>query len=307
MRKYIRSILLLGPLVGLLTASTSFAETVAERFEKAMKKKAEYCATHKIDPANRRCDITKLQPADPLATDEGRFAQSIEIPNPVPEDIGYKPGMTPQEYFDHLCKAEAGDFVFKTVENVEGIYQLRPRQSVSVETNHLYALEDPYGALMEGLEPETLYVGPSRYRFFESPDLSLKQPEWMKEYLHPTYFALPSVGAVVARYFGYDGRKQNTKRKQYDSARKSRYGYTWRGIIRPNDRELGIAGSELLVLDLQTNEVLGIHRGYAKFEIDERMGMSGYQWKNRCPTQPNANGGAPVEFILKVLRPTLQG
>ena len=37
------------------------SETVAERFEQAMKKKAEYCATHKIDPANQRCDILKLQ------------------------------------------------------------------------------------------------------------------------------------------------------------------------------------------------------------------------------------------------------
>jgi hypothetical protein len=69
-------------------------ETVAERFEKVRKKKAEYCKTHKIDPANRRCDILELKPADPLATEEGRFAQAIKIPNPVPEDSGYKPGMT---------------------------------------------------------------------------------------------------------------------------------------------------------------------------------------------------------------------
>ena len=73
------------------------AETPGERFEKAMKKKADYCATHKIDPANRRCDITKLQPADPLATEEGRFAHSIKIPNPVPEDSGYKPDMRKRE------------------------------------------------------------------------------------------------------------------------------------------------------------------------------------------------------------------
>ncbi len=56
MRRHIISILLLGAFVGLLTVSTSFAETVAERFEQAMKKKAEYCATHKIQPGNRRCE-----------------------------------------------------------------------------------------------------------------------------------------------------------------------------------------------------------------------------------------------------------
>lgn len=43
----------------------------------------------------------------------------------------------------------------------------------------------------------------------------------------------------------------------------TRYGITWRGIKRPNDREMGIAGGELIVLDLETHEVLGVRRGYA--------------------------------------------
>jgi hypothetical protein len=85
--------LMVSGLGGLLIANTGSSflkkqETPGERFEKAMKKKAEYCATHKIDSANRRCDITKLQSADPLATEEGRFAHSVKIPNPVPEDSG---------------------------------------------------------------------------------------------------------------------------------------------------------------------------------------------------------------------------
>ena len=62
----------------------------------------------------------KLEPVDPLATEEGKFAHSIRIPNPVPEDSGYKPG-TSKEYFDHLCKTEAGEFIYKTVEKVEGL------------------------------------------------------------------------------------------------------------------------------------------------------------------------------------------
>ena len=92
-----------------------------------MEKKAEYCATHKIEPGNRRCDILKLKPADPSAGRRRPIRHSIKIPNPVPEDSGYKPGMTPQEYFDHLCKTEAGEFIYKTVENVEGMYMMRPR------------------------------------------------------------------------------------------------------------------------------------------------------------------------------------
>jgi hypothetical protein len=290
--------------IGLLIASTSFAETVAERFEKAMKKKAEYCATHKIDPANRRCDITRLKPADPLATEEGRFAHAIKIPNPVPADSGYTPGMTSEQYFDHLCKTEAGEFIYKMVENVEGVYQVRPRPPITYEANHLYALEDPYGGPYGSNQPEIWFVGPTRYRFFESTDL-MRRASWeLKEFTHPSYFSVPSPESRVARYFGYDGREQKTMQKEYDTRRKSRYGYTWRGISRPSDREMGVAGSELIVLDLMTDEVLGVHRGYARFDIDENgVGTVAMQWRRRCPTGSNMGGGARLSFILKVLTP----
>ena len=56
---------------------------------------AENCAKAKLKPNDTACDILKLTPADPLATEEGRFAHSIKIPNPGPEGSGYKPRMTP--------------------------------------------------------------------------------------------------------------------------------------------------------------------------------------------------------------------
>ena len=79
-------------------------ETPGQRFDRAMEEFAEKCAKAKLKPNDTACDILKLKPADPLATEEGRFAHSIKIPNPASADSGYKPGMTPQEYFDHLCK-----------------------------------------------------------------------------------------------------------------------------------------------------------------------------------------------------------
>ncbi len=292
--------LVLGGTVG---AGHFDKETVGERFRKAIAREAEYCRTHKIDPANHRCDITKLQPADPLATEEGRFAHSIKIPNPVPADSGYKPGMTSQEYFDHLCKTEAGEFIYKTVENVEGVYQLRPRPAVTYEANHLYALEDPYSGPYGSNQPELWFVGPNLYRFFESPDLSRRLPDGLKEFIHPSYNAVPSKDSTIARYFGHDGKAPETMRKEYDSVLKSTFGYTWRGISRPNDREMGVAGSELIVLDLRTKEVLGVHRGYARFQVDEGLGQAGFQWGRRCPTGPNMGGGARLAFILKVGSP----
>jgi hypothetical protein len=91
--------------------------------------------------------------------------------------------------------------------------------------------------------------------------------------------------------------------REYAEDRKSRFGYAWRGITRPYDRELGIAGSEILVLDLQTSEVLAVHREFSAFEIDERYGTAGFQWRKRCPRQTPREGGARFMFLLKVLKP----
>lgn len=294
---------LLGLLVvmGCAAIAASTAETPGERFDGAMKRLAEQCAKLKLPPNRTDCDPLKLKPADPLATPEGRFAHSIKIPNPVPEDSGYKPGMTSKEYFDHLCKTEAGEFIYKTVENVEGIYMLRPRkEATDYELQHLYAMEDPYGHTYgERDDVESLYVGPTRYRFLESPFGSRQEPEWKKNSRHPSYFMMPDGSAQHARYFGYNGRDPKTMQRTFDSVRKSKYGYAWRGIKRPHDRELGVAGGELIILDLSTNDVLAVRRGFIGSVLE---GPRGFSWAYVCPL-PGGNRGLPHEFIFKVLRP----
>jgi hypothetical protein len=256
-------------------------ETPGQRFDRAMKEFAANCAKAKLKPNDTACDILKLKPADPLASEEGRFAHSIKIPNPAPADSGYKPGMTPQEYFDHLCKTEAGEFIYKTVENVEGILQMRPRGNAHYEHSHLYAVEDPFG-FEAG---EGFFVGPGRYAYYEVPNVVSARSE-----------------SKYTRYFGYDGRSIKTLQSIHDTHRKSRYGYTWRGIVRPHDRENGIGGGEVIVVDLDTNEVLAVQRGYAKFEIDEKFGLSNAGWRKRCPPI-QATGGPFGHSILKVLKP----
>ena len=138
-------LLLFGLIVWVSSGCVSLAETPGERFRKAMKEIEAACASRKLAPNEVCGEVAKLKPADPLATEEGRFAHSIKIPNPVPKDSGYKPGMTPEQYFDHLCKNEAGEFIYRTVENVGGLYLMRPREKVDeYKLQHLYAIEDPY-------------------------------------------------------------------------------------------------------------------------------------------------------------------
>ena len=128
MKREFVAVILVSLCIATLAACGSFAETPGERFRKAVKEIEAACAKRKLGPNEVCGEVAKLKPADPLATEEGRFAHSIRIPNPVPADSGYKPGMTPQDYFDHLCKTEAGEFIYRTVENVEGIYIMRPRE-----------------------------------------------------------------------------------------------------------------------------------------------------------------------------------
>lgn len=258
--------LVVGCFMGLLgQVYAANAETVGERFESAMKKKAEYCTTHKIQPGNRRCDILKLKPADPLATEEGRFAHSIKIPNPVPEDSGYKPGMTPEQYFDHLCKTEAGEFIYKTAENVEGLYMMRPSKGATDdELSHLYTLEDPYD-VTDDPHPQDYLVQPpfGQYKFMEilrtEDETDTSQP-------YMRYFR----GSEKKKrdYVYMDGTRSHripyVVKKEGTSSLKSRYGYTWRGVQRPSALELGIAGGELIVLDVQTQAVLAVRRGFIR-------------------------------------------
>lgn len=305
-------IVVIGLVLVLVTGASAgvFAEeTVAERFNKAMKKKADYCRTHKIDPANRRCDILKLKPADPLATEEGRFAHSIKIPNPVPEDSGYKPGMTSEEYFDHLCKAEAGEFIYKTVENVEGLYMMRPRkEATDDELSHLYALEDPYGHENgEAVRGEFKFVSPNRYAYFERPSHPPRFNEMTRRLSDDRTNHLKLEG--YERFAGYDSRHLESMTKETVQHLQSHYGFTWRGITRPHDRELGIAGGELIVLDLETKEVLGVRRGYIRSGMI-RNNLTGIWWLTgqSCPLY-GYRGGRNKDFdftywfVGKVLKP----
>lgn len=283
-------------------------ETPGERFRKAMKKKSDYCTTHKIDPANRRCDILKLKPADPLATEEGRLAHSIRIPNPVPEDSGYKPGMTSQEYFNHLCKTEAGEFIYKTVDNVEGLYMMRPRKKATDdELRHLYALEDPYGHTNgEATMGEYDFVSPNRYVYFERPTQPSRFNEVIRRFGKDNADQQKLEG--YERFAGYDSRHLESMKKESAQRLQSRYGFTWRGITRPHDRELGIAGGELIVLNLETKEVLGVRRGYIR--SGNMKSLTGVWWLTgqACPTY-GYRGGRNKDFdfsywfIGKVLKP----
>jgi len=299
MKRELFAVLLVGLCLA-FAACGSFAETPGERFRKAIKEINAACASRKLAPNEVCGEVAKLKPADPLATEEGRFAHSIKIPSPVPADSGYKPGMTPQEYFDHLCKTEAGEFIYKTVENVEGLYMMRPRKEASDdELSHLYALEDPYGQVLgDDRLPQDSYVQPAtgKYEFLEMPLLGFQsryRRYFRDEQAHPgrKYQTAIDGRSVFVPYIVAESEF---------STKKSRFAHTWRGITRPHDRELGIAGGELILLDLNTGEVLAVRRGYIRTGMVRNL--TGVSWLTGQVCQ---NSGAKREhlFVKGVLVP----
>ena len=302
-----RGLLVLG-LGGLLIAGCAASvfkkdETPGQHFDRMMKEFAENCAKTKLRPNDRSCDRLKLKPADPLATEEGRFAHSLKIPNPVPEDSGYKPGMTPEQYFDHLCKTEAGEFIYKTIENLEGLYLMRPRKRVTdYEMEHLYRLEAPYIEVHgEYDSPEEYFVQPhmGKYQFLEVPLTKLQDASHYRRYYrddnaHPgkQYQTAINGKAVFVPYVVAEAQTDTLK---------SKYGVTWRGITRPHDRELGIAGSELIVLNLETSEILAVRRGFKR--TGGVRNLTGVWWL-AGQTCPKLSERPDHWFIKDVLKPT---
>jgi hypothetical protein len=191
-------------------------------------------------------------PAEWLATSEGKFAHSIKIPNPVPKDSGYRPGMSSKQYFDHLCKTEAGQYIYKTVDNVEGFYFARPpKRPTDNDLMDRYALEAPdiertFQLMRATLqERATIFIAPpfNSFKFIEEPNLN------------------PIGEAPYLRASGYVARASEMKVEDAHTLR-SNYGLVWRGIRRQSDRELAIAGSEWIVFDTATKEVLAVTRNY---------------------------------------------
>lgn len=191
-------------------------------------------------------------PAEWVSTPEGQYAHSIVIPNPVARDGGYRKGMTSEQYFHHLCNSEAGEFVFRRVQDVDGLVQLRSmEQPTDDDLKSRYALEHPDAAIyFVGGLPERLFVRTTRYHYFEIG--------------FAPHHAKYGVSGPFTRFSGYDEYKDRGMKAIAIDRPLARYGFLWRGVKRPRDRENAIAGGEVIVIDTSTAEVLGVRRTYLR-------------------------------------------
>jgi len=196
-------------------------------------------------------------------------------------------------YFEHLCKTEAGEFIYKTVDNVEGLYQMRPRDPKDYfdRMREGDVPEDPFGHTnMEAQDPQFMFVGPPSklYRFFEN-DLPTQGSRSTP--LGPTVLGNVETDARFRRYRGYEYREGRPMIEDHVANLRSRYGFTWHGVYHEYDDLFGIYGGETLILDIQTNEVLARRRGF----IFRNSGGG------ICP--PDKTSESLYRFVVQVLKP----
>ena len=281
---------------------------------------------------NRGWDI----PTDPQQKAAYDYAHSLKLPDGVPKSkpfyfplarlralIPGQPDVSTQ-YFNHLCSTESGETIVKTVENVEGVFQMRPRGKVGDTPLDFdrYAPEEPTGigwSNDEGSDDQVyqMYIQPmyGKYTFMErpSPDASATLIRAVRD-----IGAHSPPGETSGHQTSIEIRPG--MHHQFDlpwmvayktvKQRQARYGFTWRGIKRDLDRRYSIGAGEYLIVDMDTNEVLAVKRRFKQSGYD-RNTNSHIWWGNArsCENEIFRMKGftpAPIpitDFIESVLHP----
>ena len=277
---------------------------------------------HAKDPRDTSCEIYRLTRIDNPEVWPYPDVPPVKWPDP-PKVSVYKPGMNGIDYWRALCKAEAGEFIYKRVEDVEGIYQIRPRKKESeYGMTDRYVMEDPYGYVdgEVGREGVFMFVGPPDigplsspyYSYLESAPVDLSIPYYRRDEFNGSLFDPRPENARFQRFYGYDHGNQKKMRMKWTIDLDSKYGFTWQGISRQKDRELGVAGGETADVELATNKVIAIRRGFILANTYSNGGIS-WLTGNACPEYSKMEGlGArrrrnkDVDFTLWFLTKVLQ-
>ena len=202
-------------------------------------------------------------------------------------------------YFQHKCETDAGEFIYRTVDNVEGLYQMRPRDPRDYFDRLRYGdiPEDPYGHTnSEAQRPWHVFVSPPtrNYVYLETT----KKPN-MDGYEynigHLKFSSPPKFTGEKYWTYTYD---VNGKFNKYEAIQtdklKSKYGFDWRETRDKWDELLGVYEGELIVKELADDDILGVRRGYFYLNnFSKRAGI--------CPK--DKNDYSTYTFVSKVLLP----
>lgn len=230
--------------------------------------------------------------------------------------------------FDERCKTVAGEKIYRTVEDVEGIVLLkvRPKRSDADLSSRDWAgaafaresREDEFIKSFLGYEhsssqknePVTL-----QRRGFISSDHQPKNASNLPGYRYVDV-ADEKTGEVWRYSLVLKPRPASTigwidtiLERQLAPSNRTRYGVTYEDHVIPEERALGLASSTVRVLDLKTQEVLGEMTMYAwtpgVLNMGPRGPASAVPWLSayRCGNQLPFVGAESRQFSDQILKP----
>lgn len=240
-----------------------------------------------------------------------------------------------QAMFAVRCKT-AGEKIYKTVENVEGIYLMKLRPG-EVNYGDQFKLDDPYGHDSGGDRYILNFLRGFHHQSTVEP-FPGSPPRVGYHYVEAIYSkdgkryrytgGIKEVTHTSSILMGGDG-KTTFKTKDFVLERvpapgpAPRYGVTYDDISTREERDYWIAGSSLKVIDLQTNEVIAERIGYMVDWAQGSQAGGRSPWllaaNNACPgfqrnplrqIPPGRGSSAQIsqtlDFVEKVLKPTLK-
>jgi hypothetical protein len=183
-------------------------------------------------------------------------------------------------YFRHVCETEAGEVIHRKVENVEGVFEMRPRPQPQhysdlfrkreyPEDPHGYVFAVPGSAMMKGDPRMPEFPGrvkPAQerpgYTFVET--LNERDPNVGKYrfYRYDNYLIITDKNELYR--LGTSASSVVSRRSDPVTTLRSRYGFTWSGLDRWQFGLFGIMGGQTTILDLQTNEVIAYRKGFMR-------------------------------------------
>lgn len=202
-------------------------------------------------------------------------------------------------YVHELCAKYGGDKIYRTVDNVEGVFQMKQRNpDQDKQWADQYGMVEPWALTFgdQSTLPVHLDINGRGYWFIE------QQPEFGKP-VGPPYRRkfIRATNKKIGETNPYSREKDEPAYEHVaiqSPTLRARYGYTTEDLSTPELRKRWIGGGKLKIIDLQTNEVLAERTGYykARGPVVKSAWAGGFN----C-TSPN--DGHFSSFIYSVLKP----
>lgn len=262
-----------------------------------------------------------------VGCDAGQAPTQASAPELVPNDPA---AMTPLQraeagkaLWEEKCRTVAGEKIYKTVADVEGLVLLKvrpkawePEWADPMWPGAAFARENMADGFINtflGYEEAFAFGGVPRPITKENRGyINTSYKPGPKQYPGYRYVdVIDSEDEQRYRYVLVHKPRPTSKIGWIDTLLEkspapdpgARYGVTFEDHVIPEDRALGVASSTVRVIDLETDEVLGEMLRYAWSTPASRANPSPWLTAHRCPDHAVGTDAATRKFVDQILIP----